>query len=164
MYNTFQKEWIIIVSSEQRSTILMLKISQTGWAPGSVRSDEQHLPQSKTNKKPTRQTKSFCLLLQSFHDGKKRAFFFLSTCFLWGIFFPRLVKCDDSFSIPGASTARGGKTTRRHYTKLNLIKLYSFFFFLLFSFFSSFLIVEVIERETKSSLGPSCSFLKVFTH
>ena len=65
-------------------------------------------------------------------ENTKRAFFFPSTCVLWGIFFPRLVKHDDRFSIPGASAVRGGKTTRRHYTKLNLLKLSTFFFFFFF--------------------------------
>lgn len=68
-------------------------------------------------------------------ENTTRAFFFPSTCVLWGIFFPRLVKHDDGFSIPGASAARGGNTTRRHYTKLNLFKLSTIFFFMFFFLF-----------------------------
>lgn len=104
---------------------------------------------------------SFCHLLQSFPRGKyqKSIFFLFHLC---PLFFPRLEKRDDSFSIPGASVARGRENDETTLHKTELFSSCRPFFS---SFFSCFhLIVEVIERKKNSSLGPSCSFLKVLTH
>lgn len=161
MYKTFSKgaNYHCFIWTE----VQLSKISQTGWAPGSVGSDEQHLPQNKN--KHTGQTKSFLSSPPIFSLLKKWSRSPSPPCPWRDFFYPHMVKYDDTqqFSFPGASVARRGKTTRRHYTKFNLIKLYSIFFFFI-GFLCFFLIVEVIERETKSSLGPSCSFMKVFTH
>lgn len=84
-------------------------------------------------------------------ENTERVFFFSSVSSEGFFFSP---SCDDSFSIPGASAARGGKTTTRlHYTKLSLFKLST-----------SVFVEEVIERKKRICLGPSCSFLKIFRH
>lgn len=112
----------------------MLKISQTGWAPGSVWSVEQHLTQSTKTWRPKKLLSSPSIF--SWWKKPKELFFLsIHLCVLWGIFCPHIVKRDDSFSIPGASAARVGKTTRRHYTKLNLFKLSTIFFLPFFLFF-----------------------------
>ncbi len=72
---------------------------------------------------------SFNLFLM---ENRKRAYF-LSLCPLRDIL-PPPGKRDYSYSIPGASAAREGKTMRQHYTKLNLFKQSTFSFFFL-SFF-----------------------------
>lgn len=112
----------------------MFKISKTGWAPGSVGSDEQHLPQSKR----TWQTKSFCHLLRCFPDGKyhKSIFFSFHLCPLRDILSPPGKTWWWIFN-PWCFSGKGREynETTLHKTKL-VQAVYHFFFMFFFLFFN----------------------------